>query len=181
MTRVRPSLFLAIACAAAVLGACHQGGLRNEAEAIGEPFITPANALERAVVAFADRPTPESEAEVGRQLLQSTVYLSVDAETASEWVKGRRDMPLNLWNVTLPDGRNALAIYTGRDRLVKAFKETDRHDYIAIDGLSALRLAGNDKPIAINWGISPHIYWGPEQTTKLLQAHKAPPRASNRV
>jgi len=181
MTPKRLLFLLTIFGVAASLAACDAGGLRAQAKAAGEPFITPANALERAVVAFADHPTPEGEAEIGRQLLQSTVYLSVDARTAASWAEGRRDMPLNLWNVTLPDGRGALAIYTGRDRLAKAFRETDRHDYIAIDGLSALRLAGDGKPVAINWGVSPHIYWGPEQTIRLLRSKAPVPTSIHRT
>jgi hypothetical protein len=155
-----------LAISAMAVSAC-KPRLRTEAEALGQPFITPENDLERAMVAFADRPTPEAQAAVGEALVRSRVYVRIDDETAARF-PALEDGQVNVLAVKLPDGRNALAIYTSMTRFRAAFAEDGPAAAMSLSGRRALLLARPDQPVALNWGLSPHIQWDPALTRKIL-------------
>lgn len=134
---------------------------------MGQPFITPENDLERALVAFADHPSPETETAVGEALLRSRVYVRIDDETARRF-PALKDGQVNVWTVKLPDGRRALAIYTSMARFQTALAEEGSIPTMSLDGRRALLLARPDQPVALNWGLSPHVHWDPALTRRLL-------------
>jgi hypothetical protein len=171
----RRAAILAISAMVAPLASACRPRLRREAEAMGQPFITPENDIERAVVAFADHPTPENEAAVGAALLQSRVYVRIDDGTARRF-PALKDGQVNVWTVKLPDGRRALAIYTSKARFQTAFAEEGSIPTMSLNGRRALLLAGPDQPIALNWGVSPHVQWDPVFTRRLLDSPPPPTR-----
>ncbi len=125
------------------------------------------NELDQAVLAFAENPTPETEANMGRVLLTSTVYLKVADSYQAEASEATARRPISVWSVALPDGRNAMAMYTSKARFAAAFAEAPATNYIGVTGRSALVMAANS-PVAINWGVDPHVYWNAELTADFL-------------
>jgi hypothetical protein len=85
----------------------------------------------------------------------------VDAESAAALLTGGDASPtrLNIWMATLPDGRNALALYTSRDRLTAAFAGQREIPWVSMRGSAALALARLDQPVALNWAVDPYVYW----------------------
>ena len=161
-----------LAISAMAVSAC-EPRLRKEAKALGQPFITPENDLERAMVAFADRPTPEAQAAVGEALVRSRVYVRIDDETAARF-PALKEGNVNVLAVKLPDGRNALAIYSSMARFQAAFAEDGPAAAMSLSGRRALLLARPEQPVALNWGLSPHIQWDPPLTRKILDSAATP-------
>ena len=158
-------LVLTLACASCV--EAQPTGLQPLQE---RPFITAQNPLEEALLVFVREPTPETEAAMGNALLTTTVFLKVDAEAAVALQNDSDARParVNIWMVTLPDGRNALALYTSLERLKSAFADQPEIPWVSMTGAAALALARPDQPVALNWGVDPHVYWGPDLTAQLL-------------
>ena len=169
----RRAAVLAISAMAATVASACKPSLRRESEALGQPFITPENDLERAMVAFADHPTPEAQAVVGEALVRSRVYVRIDDETATRF-PALKDGQVNVWSIKLPDGRRALAIYTSMARFQTAFAEDGPAAAMSLNGRRALLLARPDQPIALNWGLSPHVQWDPALTRKILDGAPKP-------
>ena len=134
---------------------------------IDRPSLVPENDLERAVLSFAASPTPENEIDLGRSLLTSTVYVRVESALTVQ-PPGSASTQINVWSVTLPDGRAAIAIYTSKSAFASAFREEPRANYIGLSGSAALELAATDQPIAINWGVDPHVVWDARLTRAFL-------------
>lgn len=101
-------------------------------------------------------------------MLPSTVYIRVEDATVMQSADQASTRRINAWSVTLPDGRGALAIYTSKSRFAAAFAEEERANYIGLSGRSALELAAGNQPVAINWGVDPHVYWNAELTERFL-------------
>jgi hypothetical protein len=170
---IKRAAVLAISVLVAAIAPACKPSLRQEAKASGQPFITPENDLERALVAFADHPTPEAETAVGVALVRSRVYVRIDEETATRFPV-LKDGAVNVGTVKLPDGRPALSIYTSMARFQTAFAEEGPTPAMSLDGRRALRLAGPDQPVTLNWGVSPHVQWDPVLTRKFLAGAPKP-------
>lgn len=172
---IKRAAVMAISVLVAAIAPACKPSLRQEAKASGQPFITPENDLERALVTFADHPTPETEAAVGEALLRSRVYVRIDEETATRF-PDLKDGQVNVWSVKLADGRNALAIYTSKARFETAVADEAPTPLMSLDGRRALRLAGPDQPVALNWGVNLHAQWDPVLTRKFLDSAPKPAR-----
>ncbi|MDQ0465508.1 hypothetical protein QO010_003297 [Caulobacter ginsengisoli] len=173
------SWLLALGCLA-VVGGCGPGAPpappteRMVAKLDDRTFIKPANPLEQALVDAARRPgSLEAGQRLETALLTTKVYIPTTMGSALEGVikPGPRDV--QAWHVFLPDGRRALALYSSLDRLpvLKGVAQ----GYIALSGRDALKMAA-DSPVALNWGVDPHVYWSPQQVVGIL-AGVPPPRA----
>jgi len=138
---------------------------------VERPSLVAENDLERAVFSFAARPTPDAESGIGRSLLRSTVYVRLEHALIEQRPADLSSRQINVWSVTLPDGRKALAIYTSKAAFASAFRDEGHANYIGLSGRAALELAATDQPIAINWGVDPHIVWDAALTRAFLATH----------
>ncbi|WP_396593203.1 SseB family protein [Brevundimonas sp. R86498] len=151
------ALITAMPLALGLLAGCVRADLSSRVN--GRPTLAAENGLESAVVAFAHSPTPATEASLGRSLLGSTVYVRVDDASVDDRTESASSRTIQVWSVTLPDGRAALAVYTSKTAFASAFRDEPRSNYIGLSGRAALELASIDQPVAINWGVDPHVYW----------------------
>lgn len=162
------AVFSAVVLALAPQAGCARSDSQQLSLEAQHPFIVAENELENALLAFARSPTRATEASLGRALLQSTVYIRVESPHVMQGADQASTQRINVGSVTLPDGRGALAIYTSKSRFAAAFAEEERANYVGLSGRSALELAAGNQPVAINWGVDPHVHWNAELTERFL-------------
>lgn len=147
-------------------GVAHGQSLRQQSAAEGRAFIVPANDLERALVAFADNPTAGTQTAVASVLVTSIVYVKVE-KSDLPGLAARTNEGMSVWSVQLADGGQAIALFTSKERLAQAFAHEPEIAYAGMDGVAALEMA-KDSKVALNWGLDPHMLWGPDFTVQIL-------------
>ena len=149
-----------------IADAAHAQSLRQQSAAEGRAFIVPANDLERALVTFADNPTPGTQTAVASALVTSVVYVKVE-KSDLPGLAARTNEGMSVWSVQLADGGQAVALFTSKERLAQAFAHEPEIAYAGMEGVAALEMA-RDSQVALNWGVDPHMLWGPDFTARVL-------------
>jgi len=137
-----------------------------------QPFLAPANDLEKAMVALARTPSKESERAFETVLLTSKVYLP----TTREGVAKTKADPTQVTFLRLPieTGRpHAMVVFTSPARLRQSLHNETEWPWIALSGRQALA-TGAGYPIVVNYGLRPPVYIEPEQISRLLAQSPAP-------
>lgn len=162
-------LCLALAGCNPAAGSSSDGGQAAGLEPLpGRPLIVPENALEERLVQFAREPNSANEASLFEALKTATVYVKVGDEVIGPDGKPLPGRKVRIWTVTVPDGTQAVALYSSKKRMGAAFSPETKISYLGYSGSDALRFA-IDQPVALNWGVDPHVLI-PTETVKRLQS-----------
>ena len=149
-------------------------GLAYNAIIVAEqPFITPTNPLEDAMVALARKPSKENERAFEAALLTSEVYVL----TSKEGLAAFEVDPSKITFTRLPTdpGRPyAMALYTSRARLHQGMHNETKWYWLSMPGRAALA-TGQKYPVALNYGLRPPVYIEPEQVTRMLAQNPPAP------
>lgn len=116
---------------------------------------------------FAREPNRVNEAALFGALKTATVYVKVGDEAIGPDGKALPGGKVRIWTVTVPDGTQAVALYTSKTRIGAAFPPGTKIAYLGYSGSDALMIA-IDQPVALNWGVDPHVLI-PTATVKRLQ------------
>ena len=151
-----------------------QYGLAYNAIIVAEqPFITPTNPLEEAMVALARNPSQENERAFEAALLASQVYVL----TSKEGLAAFKADPTKITFTRLPTdpGRPyAMVLYTSRARLHQGMHNETKWYWLSMPGRAALA-TGQKYPIALNYGLRPPIYIEQVQVAQMLARNPPSP------
>ncbi|SFI67348.1 SseB protein N-terminal domain-containing protein [Caulobacter sp. UNC279MFTsu5.1] len=131
-----------------------------------QPFITPTNPLEEAMVAMAKDPSREHTQAFETVLLRSKVYVLTNKEGLAAF----KADPTKITFSTLPVDPGqpyAMVLYTSRARLHQAMHNDTRWYWLSMPGRTALA-TGRNHQVALNYGLRPPVYIEAKQVTSML-------------
>lgn len=147
-------------------------GLAYNATIVQEqPFIMPANRLEKRIVAMARDHSAANTTAFSEALLAEKVYLPSTEEGAAL----AKAQPSAVTFLRMPTGedRHAMVVFTSVARLRQAFHNDTEWYVVGVTGRQALELSGGSQ-VVVNYGLQPPVYIEPEQVKELLASSPKP-------